>query len=339
MTQSNHRHLPHARQADSLGRKAFAFLSKNHLDLTPDNFELIHAVLTGRDQALRSAFLALSKPLGQAGLSALAEQFLDKRPMIAALRTESEQALQALEDFRRSLESGTVTVARSQGGSEDPIAALDAQLDTCIEALQTVCKLVPAGPDEVAGQEHLTAQLSFGLPGYSALEQRLDDVFQQGMPDEGLSLMLCRIEGLEPLSRSGLVKVGDYIKNTLARFTHRLIDRSDAAYWTAPDELGLLIGASSETYLSQLGEKIARVVSDAETVARKSIKSVPKLACRFGCARTQRPVPVAQLYGAARQSLQRAELTESLVPIFTEVSSDASTLRRYEALYGRRYRG
>ncbi|MFN7092659.1 MAG: hypothetical protein ACK4P4_19155 [Allorhizobium sp.] len=334
-----HRLLPHVREADILGRKAFEFLSKNHLDLSPDNFELVHAVMTGRDKALRAAFLALPKPVGQAALSILAQRFLPRRPMVSALKTTSEQAVGALEDLRKLLEGGTVTVAGSSNDGEDPMAALDVQLETCLDALQAVCKLVTAEPVEVAGQDHLTAQLSFGLPGYSALVQRLDDVFKEGMPEEGLSLMLCRIEGLEPLSRSGLVKVSDYMKNTLARFTHRLIAKNDAAYWTAPDELGLLIGASSETYLAQLGEKVSRVVADAEAIARKSIKSMPKLACRFGCARTDRPVPVAQLYGAARQSLQRAELTESLVPVFTGVSLDASTLRRYEALYGRRQRG
>ncbi|MFN4207390.1 MAG: hypothetical protein ACK4HG_13400 [Agrobacterium albertimagni] len=334
-----HRLLPHSREADILGRKAFEFLSKNHLDLSPDNFELVHAVMTGRDKALRDAFLALPKPVGQAALSILAQRFLPRRPMVSTLKTTSEQAVGALEDLRRLLEGGAVTVAGSSDDGEDPMAALDAQLQTCLDALQAVCKLVTAEPIEVAGQDHLTAQLSFGLPGYPALVQRLDEVFKQGMPEEGLSLMLCRVGGLEPLSRSGLAKVSDYMKNTLARFTHRLIDKSDAAYWTAPDELGLLIGASSEAYLSQLGAKVARVVADAESVARKSIKSMPKLTCRFGCARTYRPVPVSQLYGAARQSLQRADLTESLVPVFTEVSSDASTLRRYEALYGRRQRG
>lgn len=339
MPQSPHRLVPHAREADILGRKAFEFLSKNHLDLSPDNFELVHAVLTGRDKTLRDAFLALPKPLGQAALSILAQRFLPRRPMVATLKTTSAEAVGALEDLRRLLEGGTVTVAGSSDDGEDPMAALDAQLETCLDALQAVCELVTVELVEVAGQDNLTAQLGFGLPGYSALVQRLDDVFKEGMPQEGLSLMLCRIDGLEALSRSGLVKVSDYMKNTLARFTHRLIDKRDAAYWTAPDELGLLIGASSEAYLSQLGANVTRVVADADSVARKSIKSMPKLACRFGCARTYRPVPVAQLYGAARQSLQRAELTESLEPVFTEVSSDASTLRRYEALYGRRHRG
>ncbi len=163
-------------------------------------------------------------------------------------------------------------------------------------------------------------------------------LFGDGMPEDGVSLMLCRIDGLDPMSRSGLSKVGDYMKNTLARFTNRLLDRNDTAYWTAPDELSLLVGSSSESYLSQLGEKISRVVSDAETIARRSITAMPALACHFGCARTHRPVPAAQLYGAARQSLQRAQLSHSLVPVFSEVSADAATLRRYEALYGRRMR-
>lgn len=335
MTQSLQHPAIHAKEADIVGRKAFDFLSKNHLDLTPGNFELIHAVLTGRDKALREAFLALQKPIGQPALSLLSHRFFAGRAQLSTLKRTSEETLGLLETFRASVEAGTVTITASPTSPEDPLTGMQTQLRACIDALQAVCKLVTTEPVEVVGQEHLTAQLSFGLPGYEGLEQRIDDICRHGLPEEGLSLLLCRIQGLEPLSRSGLAKVGDYMKNTLARFTHRLIDRHDAAFWTAPDELGLLVGASSETYLTQLGEKVGRVVLDAETIVRKSIPSMPKLTCRFGCARTYRPIAAAQLCGAARQSLQRAELTESVVPVFTEVSADPGALRRYEALYGR----
>lgn len=338
MTEQVHRTGPISREAEIIGRRVLVFLSKNRLDLTPRNFELVYEVLSGRDRALREAFVALPKPVSQAALSMLAHQFMPERPMLATLRNASEEVLQGLDEFRKALEVGIVRVVDAQDGGNDRLAALDAQIRHCVDALQAVSRLVTPEPPEVAGQEHLTAQLTFGLPGYAALEERLEALFGEGVPDDGVSLMLCRIDGLEPLSRSGLAKVGDYMKNTLARFTHRLIDKSDTAYWTGPDELSLLVGASSEVYLSQLGEKIGRVVDDAESIARRSITSMPKLACHFGCARTHRPVPVAQLYGAARQSLQRAELTDSLAPVFTEVSADAATLRRYEALYGRRMR-
>lgn len=338
MSNFAYRTAPHAREAEIIGRKAMEFLSKNRLDLTPRNFELIYEVLTGRDKALREAFVALPKPVNQAALSMVAQQFLPERPLFATLKSVSEEALGALDSFRKALEGGTVTVAEAHQGATERLAALDGQIGHCIEALQAVSRLVTPEPQDAAGQEHLAAQLTFGLPGYATLEERLASIFGEGVPEDGVSLMLCRIDGLEPMNRSGLGQVGDYMKNTLARFTHRLIDKSDSAYWTGPDELSLLVGASSETYLSQLGEKIARVVTDAETIARRSIKSMPKLACHFGCARTHRPVLAAQLYGAARQSLQRAELTESLVPVFAEVSADAATLRRYEALYGRRMR-
>lgn len=338
MTEQIHRTGPIAREAEIIGRRVLVFLSKNRLDLTPKNFELVYEVLSGRDRALREAFVALPKPVSQAALSLLAHQFMPERPMLATLRSASQEALQGLDEFRKALEGGIVRVVEAQEDGNDRLAALDGQLRQCVDALQAVSRLVTPEPPEVAGQEHLTAQLAFGLPGYAALEERLEALFGEGVPDDGVSLMLCRIDGLEPLSRSGLAKVGDYMKNTLARFTHRLIDKSDTAYWTEADELSLLVGASSEVYLSQLSEKIGRVVADAEAIARRSIASMPKLACHFGCARTHRPVPVAQLYGAARQSLQRAELTDSLAPVFTEVSADAATLRRYEALYGRRMR-
>lgn len=328
----------HAREVDILGRKAFDFLAKSRLDLSPANFEVIYQVLAGRDRALRDAFLALPKPIAQPALSALAHRFFPERPMLASLESAIEEAVGALDAFRKNLEGGTISVEEGPEGGHERLVALDAQIAHCVEALQAVSRLSCPVPQDTPGQEHLTAQLSFGLPGYDALEERLSAIFGQAVPEDGVSLMLCRIEGLEPLGRSGLAKVGDYMKHTLARFTHRLIDRNDTAYWTAPDELSLLIGASSETYLAQLGEKIARVVSDAETVARRSIASMPKLACRFGCARTHRPVLAAQLYGAARQSLGRAELTGSLVPVFAEVTADQATLRRYEALYGRRLR-
>ncbi|MBC2774321.1 hypothetical protein H6M51_15760 [Rhizobium sp. AQ_MP] len=330
------RTAPHAREAENIGRKAVGFLSKNRLDLTPRNFELIFEVLIGRDKTLREAFLALPKPVSQASLSMLAHRFFPDRPLIAALRASSDETLGALDGFLRRLEGGTIAVVEAKEGEYETLAALDGQVRQCIEALQAISRLTTPEPQDLAAQDHLTAQLSFGLPDYGGLEARLDALCREGVPEEGLSLMLCHIDGLEPLSRSGLSKVGDYLKNTLARFTHRLIEKNDTAYWTAPDELGLLVGASSETYLAQLSEKITRVVKDAETVARRSIPSMPKLACRFGCARTHRPVLAAQLYGAARQSLQKAALTESPMPVFAEVSVDPATIRRYEALYGRR---
>lgn len=336
MTQSVHRPVAHARETEIVAHKVIDFLAKNRLDLSPRNFELIFEVLIGRDRALREAFLALPKPVSQASLSMLAHRFFPERPLIAALRTSSDETLGALDGFLRTLEGGTITVVEAKAGEYETLAALEGQVRQCIEALQAVSRLATPEPQDLAAQEHLTAQLSFGLPDYGGLEARLDAWCREGVPEDGLSLMLCHIDGLEPLSRSGLAKVGDYMKNTLARFTHRLIEKSDTAYWTAPDELSLLVGASSETYLAQLSEKITRVVKDAETVARRSIPSMPKLGCRFGCARTHRPVLAAQLYGAARQSLQRAVLTESPVPLFAEVSVDPATIRRYEALYGRR---
>lgn len=338
MSNFAYRTAPHAREAEIIGRKALEFLTKNRLDLTPRNFELIYEVLTGRDKALREAFVALPKPVSQAALSIVAQQFLPERPLLASLKNASEEALGALDGFRKVLEGGTVTVVEAQQGATEELAALDGQIGHCIDALQAVSRLVKSETPDLANQEHLSAQLDFGLPGYAALEERLALLFGDGMPEDGVSLMLCRIDGLDPMSRSGLSKVGDYMKNTLARFTNRLLDRNDTAYWTAPDELSLLVGSSSESYLAQLGEKISRVVSDAETIARRSITAMPALACHFGCARTHRPVPAAQLYGAARQSLQRAQLSHSLVPVFSEVSADAATLRRYEALYGRRMR-
>lgn len=338
MTLTGYHPTSHAQEVQIIGRKVVDFLARNRLEFTPRNFELVYEVLSGRDKALREAFLAMPKPVNQAALSLLARRFLPDRPLLLTLRTASDEALSALDAFRKGLEGDSFRVVEGQDRAGDPLAALDEYLRHCVEALQAVSQLVTPEPVEVAGQEHLTAQLTFGLPGYGALEDHLSALFANGVPQDGVSLMLCRIDGLEPLSRSGLAKVGDYMKNTLARFTHRLLDRHDTAYWTGPDELSLLVEASSESYLSQLGEKVSRVVSDAETVARRSIKSMPKLACHFGCARTHRPVVAAQLYGAARQSLQRAELTESLVPVFSEVSVDAATLRRYEALYGRRMR-
>jgi diguanylate cyclase len=278
MTEQIHRTGPIAREAEIIGRRVLVFLSKNRLDLTPKNFELVYEVLSGRDRALREAFVALPKPVSQAALSLLAHQFMPERPMLATLRSASQEALQGLDEFRKALEGGIVRVVEAQEGGNDCLAALDGQLRQCVDALRAVSRLVTPEPPEVAGQEHLTAQLAFGLPGYAALEERLEALFGEGVPDDGVSLMLCRIDGLEPLSRSGLAKVGDYMKNTLARFTHRLIDRSDTAYWTEGDELSLLVGASSEVYLSQLSEKIGRVVADAEAIARRSIASMPKLA-------------------------------------------------------------
>ena len=338
MTQQAYRFAPHAREAEIIGRKALDFLGKNRLAPTPRNFELLYEVLTGEDRALREAFVGLPRPFTQASLTMLAQTFLPDRPALAALKTASEETISAFDAFRKALEAGSVSVVEVPEGANDRLTALDAQIGACIDALQSVSRVLTPAPHDTTDQDHLTAQLHFGLPGYAALEQRLDEMFAGGIPEDGVSLMLCRVIGLERLSRSGLAQVGDYMKNTLARFTHRLLEKNDTAYWTGEDELSLLVEASSESYLSQLGEKIVRVVCDAESIARRSIRSMPSFSCHFGCARTHRPIPVAQLYGAARQSLHRAELTGSRVPVFADVSVDQATLRRYEALYGRRMR-
>ena len=96
MSQSAYRTAPHAREADIIGRKALEFLSIHHLDLTPSNYELIYEVLRGRDKALREAFVALPKPVSQAALSTLAHTFIRKLPLVANLRSASDDALAAL---------------------------------------------------------------------------------------------------------------------------------------------------------------------------------------------------------------------------------------------------
>jgi diguanylate cyclase len=332
-------HILQSNQADAIGRRALGFLSNQHLPLTPTNFQLIFEVLAEGRAELREAFVKLPKPVRQDDLTALAGRYLVASPALDQLKANTVEALATLGELRKALEAGTVVVqddAETEGS--DLLSSVSDQVGQCLEVLQRVRdQLVPTAV-EVPGQEHLTAQLTFGLGGYQALEDRIREMVASGFSDQGLSLLLCRVEGLEPLERAGLSKVGDYMKNTLGRFSHRLISKDDTAYWTGPDELGLLIGATSETYLAQLGEKLSRVVADAEGIARRSVKGLPKMACHFGCARTHRPVLAAQLYGTARQSLQRAELTECTVPVFSEVAADPGMARRYEALYGRRLR-
>ncbi len=116
MSNFAYRTAPHAREAEIIGRKALEFLTKNRLDLTPRNFELIYEVLTGRDKALREAFVALPKPVSQAALSMVAQQFLPERPLLASLKSASEEALGALDGFRKVLEGGTVTSSRHSRG-------------------------------------------------------------------------------------------------------------------------------------------------------------------------------------------------------------------------------
>jgi hypothetical protein len=146
MSNFAYRTAPHAREAEIIGRKALEFLSKNRLDLTPRNFELIYEVLTGRDKALRGAFVALPKPVSQAALSLVAQQFLPERPLFATLKSVSEEALGALDSFRKALEGGTVSVAEAHQGATEQLAALDGQIGHCIEALQAVSRLVTPEP-------------------------------------------------------------------------------------------------------------------------------------------------------------------------------------------------
>ncbi len=93
MSSFAYRTAPHAREAEIIGRKALEFLSKNRLDLTPRNFELIYEVLTGRDKALREAFVALPKPVSQAVLSMVAQQFLPERPCLRRSRASAKKRL------------------------------------------------------------------------------------------------------------------------------------------------------------------------------------------------------------------------------------------------------
>jgi diguanylate cyclase len=333
-------HILRGRDADAVGRRVLGFLTQQNLALTPANFQLIFEVLSEGRPDLREAFLKLPKPIRQADLTVLARRFLAVCPELGKLKNSSAEAVTILTELRKALEAGTVVTqdAVADGDGSDLLSQVDAQVGQCLAALQAIQELLTPAVVEVPGQEHLTAQLSFGLGGYQALEDRIRELVASGISDQGLSLLLCRVEGLEPLERAGLGKVSDYMKNTLGRFSRRLIGKDDTAYWTAPDELGLLIGATSETYLAQLGEKLSRVVADAEGIARRSVKTLPAMVCRFGCARTHRPVPAVQLYGTARQSLQRAELTESILPVFAEVAADPRLHRRYEAIYGRRLR-
>lgn len=340
MTTVLDRHHLQGREADAIGRRVLGFLTQQNLALTPANFQLVFEVLSEGHPDLREAFVKLPKPIRQPDLTALAGRFLAACPQLDKLKISVAETIPTLVDLRKALEAGAVVTqdAVAPGDGNDLLSQVDAQVGQCLAGLQAIQELLVPAAAEVPGQEHLTAQLTFGLGGYQALEDRIREVIASGISDQGLSLLLCRVEGLEPLERAGLAKVSDYMKNTLGRFSHRLIGKNDTAYWTASDELGLLIGATSETYLTQLGEKLSRVVADAEGIARRSIKTLPKMACRFGCARTHRPVPAVQLYGTARQSLQRAELTESILPVFAEVAADPGLLRRYEAIYGRRLR-
>jgi GGDEF domain-containing protein len=180
---------------------------------------------------------------------------------------------------------------------------------------------VPLVPTHGLGER---AQLMSRLQALHSGEQHLD----------GYSLMLCRVSGFEAYRSPVMRKARDYLLDTLGQQTSRMIGKTDSACWMSADEMGLLLDSDNEIHLTDVSQRLRRLVDGALTYARHTVKDLPPLGCRFGCATAFGAASPALLYSSARLALQRAELTEDDRLLINTVSPPAAN-RRYTAIYNR----
>lgn len=215
----------------------------------------------------------------------------------------------------------------------DPLAA------TYYSQSQTQQKI--QAPDENhAGQANIIAHplapgLSHGLGERTEMMSRLQALHSGEQHLDGYSLMLCRVTGLENYRTPILRKARDFLLDTLGRQTSRMIGKQDSACWMSADEMGLLLNSDNEIHLTDVSQRLRRLVDGAFTHARRTVKDLTPVGARFGCALALGAASPAQLYSSARLALQRAELTENDGLLINRVSPSAAT-RRYPAIYGRR---
>lgn len=323
--------IAHDIDFDRLGRRALAFLAQHKIPLKAENYEVVLGVLTGNDPALRKAFVGLGHQITEQAVADLARRFGGDHAKAAEVRTAAASLKEALTAF--STEIGSADLLRVIDGKPELIdrTTLDQALGAVLSAISSIAPSAePLSAPVRSGI--LEAQLPVELSDYSALEQHLAEIFARGVVGDGLSLVLCHIKGLAGLRQPQAGAAESYVRNTVGRFAKRLLQRDEQAFWTAQDELGLVVMATSEAYIEGICEKLGRIIANVEGVVGRAVPHAPTLGRHFGCARSYRAVPPARLYGEAAKMLQRAELRQEVGPLFVDVSGGVS--RRYETLYG-----
>lgn len=175
-----------------------------------------------------------------------------------------------------------------------------------------------------------------GLAERSVLMGRLQDLHTGGQKLDGSSLMLCHLKGLDGYRGPDMLKARDFVLDTLGHQTQRLMGEGDLACWMSPEELGLLLDANNDLLLTDISQKLRRIVTGSVRHARRTVSGLPDLRCHIGCASAFGPVSPGQLYSSAKLALQRAEFADDDRLVINDLSGPLKVDRRYDALYGRR---
>lgn len=359
----------------SIGRQAIVVLTRFGLDLTPANFHLVCLLLKGDNEELKQSFLHLRRPVSQTDLTELAQRFLPFLfepaeqvmealalvPLLPKVETSLKDMQVSLEDFEGELVKAQAVFASAPEPSAAPSAHMvqllkqsaDEQMNTVAEMQasleQWLTELRSARqekdtPDAAIAQMQAAAQasavpdsfISHGLGERATMMSRLQALHSGEQHLDGYSLMLCRVSGFDAYRGPLMAKARDYLLDTIGQQTGRLIGKDDSACWMSADELGLLLNSNNEIHLTDVSNRLRHAVDGALGQARRTVKDLPALQCRFGCATAYGTASPAQLYGSARLALQRAELTEDDKLVINAVSPAAGN-RRYHAIYGRYY--
>lgn len=322
---------------ERLGARALRFLTHHRIPWKPLYYEVLVEVLQGRNGALKRAFFALDQPLTEEKIAALAHRFFPRFQDLNTLRASTQSLEQALSSFCAQIGSSEIlSLSDGQWQSFDR-NRLDQAVSELSAALARTVSLLGEATEENSPPPEagvLSSQLSFELQDFSALEHQLSVVFDKGVADQGVSLILCHLKGLSSLRHPQAAEAESYVRNTVGRFTNRLLQEDEGAYWMSQDEMGILMLATSEPYIEGVCGKVGKIIDNVESFVTRAMPNAPKFNHHFGCARTYRPVPPSYLYNAAAKMLQRAELTDEPGPLFVEVSGEFAG-KRYETLYGR----
>lgn len=359
----------------SIGRQAIVVLTRLGLDLTPANFHLVSLLLKGENTELKQSFLHLKRPVSQADLTDLAQRFLPflfepaeqvvaalaLAPVLPKVETSLKDMQTSLQAFEEQLAKAQAVMASTPEPGAAPLAHMVNLLTqsageqvNAVAGLQAslaewLAEVSPAGhgddrPEGGLGQMQAALPpsampdqiITHGLGERATMMSRLQALHSGEQHLDGYSLMLCRVSGFDAYRGAVMGKARDYLLDTIGQQTGRLIGKDDSACWMSADELGLLLNSNNEIHLMDVSNRIRHVVDGALGQARRTVKDLPALNCRFGCATAYGTASPAQLYGSARLALQRAELTEDEKPVINAVSPPVGN-RRYHAIYGRYY--
>ncbi|WP_165218454.1 diguanylate cyclase domain-containing protein [Affinirhizobium pseudoryzae] len=355
----------------SIGRQASVVLTRLGLDLTPANFHLVCLLLKGDNADLKQSFLLLKRPVSQADLTDLAQRFLPflfepvqqvvdalaLAPVLPKVETSLKDMQVSLQDFEAQLAKAQAVFAAAPEPAAAPLAHMvhllkqsageqvNVVADLQASVAQWLAEVAPVAPQDDASQVAAGPQpapsmpdsiISHGLGERATMMGRLQALHSGEQHLDGYSLMLCRVSGFDAYRGPVMAKARDYLLDTIGQQTGRLIGKDDSACWMSADELGLLLNSNTEIHLTDVSNRLRHVVDGALGHARRTVKDLPSLNCRFGCATAYGTASPAQLYGSARLALQRAELTEDETLVINAVSPPVGN-RRYHAIYGRYY--